>query len=517
VQTLTVPYATSADGRVTIDRWSMHQSRAVRSAYANANGRSEKELRELLKQRFPNHPLGSWALHCATREGRRLLKQKPDGRMVFGGRANLERRRKGMINAEEWRRLRRRPIEIVGDRTYTGNRHFTLDADGLRCVADFLGEEVVLHLPELTGKQGRIMRAVAALAAAGEIAVQFSLDSKTLSVSFDELDLRKLAPGMTLETAKAADLAVLGKKPKGRKRIDPNIRVRTGHYNPILSVERPVHPEWRDAIPGLKHRAIGLDLNPEWIGISVVEVTPQADARNVDDVRVLHHRLHRITIPIAAPKEAVATVMAQIATMVVSTARAWNCTTIFHEDGLGKLAWSKKSRSGPRIQTVNYWSRNALLGGLARRCAVSGLTLSPIWGGYSTTIGNICFDLPDACAAAAEIARRGIAALRGEKDRLPAVPPRVLSRRWKDEEVPGAVAKATAEATCWQSVHRAIKAAKTLGYRRLHPPLAGPGILDHDGRGYAVNRLGCGKGHGHSASPVLTRTVRDSSDRVRAA
>ena len=501
MQTITVPYVASGDDGALISRWQRLHGCVVRAGYVHAARPDgtllpEKELRDLLKAKFPEHPLGSWAIHCATREALRLRKQRPGGKIVFGGRTHLERRQKGLITAEEWRQRRQsRPIEIVGDRTYWGNRHFRLSDDALRCEVNFLGQKIALHLPEMAGAQGKLMRAVAQLAAAGEIPVQFRLGTTDLTVAFDPLDLRKLPSGTTLEALQGADLATKGHKPRGRPRKQTDRHTREHRFKPIPAEIRPVHPQWRPTIPTMATRALGVDLNPEWIAFTMVEIPAGADPRDADAVRILDHLLIRIDVPIDALSEALGTHMARAARMATSLARKWTAATIFHEDGLGKLRWSKKSRGEPATQTINYWSRNALLGGLARRCALSGLKLTPVWGGYSTTIGNMLFDLPDACAAAAEIARRGIASTRGEKDRLPAVPQTVHLRRWKDGEVPDATAQALAQAGSWPEIHRTIKAAKTIGYRRLHPLLGatGSGCLPYCNGGYAVVAVGSRK------------------------
>jgi hypothetical protein len=277
---------------------------------------------------------------------------------------------------------------------------------------------------------------------------------------------------------------------------------------------RPVHPEWRDPIPTTDTRAVGLDLNPEWIGISVVEIDANADPRDADAVRILDHRVIRLHVPIASSRQAMQTHMARCARMAVSLARKWGASTIWHEDGLGRLRWSKRSRSPVVLQTINHWSRNALLGGLARRCALAGLSCRAVWGGYSSTAGNLLFPLPDACAAATEIARRGIATARGEKDRLPAIPPRVSLRRWKDGELPDEIAQAIDDAGCWQSLHRAVKPTQgrglslAIGYRRLHPEM-GPGPR-HEDDGYAVSRSGSKKGGWSTAARPTTRTEKSA-------
>lgn len=524
MQTVIIPWKARSKGdEDAVFGWLRGQAAVIRSAYANAcndQGKflSEKELKTLLAERFPDHPLGSWAIHCAAREGLKLRRQTPEGRRVFGGRDRLERRRKGLITNAEWQRRRHmRSMEIIGDRTRWGNRHFRLSENGRQCAVEFLGKKIVVDLGEMVGKQGALVLAVAKLAAACEISITFDIGPAHLCVKFNEMDLRKLPPGMTLEEVKIAEQ---GTTRKGRKRKDPDTHYAAHRVKPV--VDRPVHPEWRDPQKIVATRAIGLDLNPEWVGISVIEVN--GDPQDADNVHILDHRLHRIAVPLAADAANMTRIMANVAAKTINLARAWNVGLIIHEDGLGKLSWSKKSaKQTNAVQTVNYWSRNALLGGLARRCKLAGIKFQSIWGGYSTTIGNLLFDLPDACASAAEIARRGYAAASGIKDRLPAVPPRVHLRRWKDGYLPEATAKAVAEATCWQTVHRAIKSAQAgscrrsgIGYRRLHPSasLMEPGSFEHLGRSYAVDRLGTGKGVSCSARPVLFRTVRNSSNQA---
>ena len=518
METVNIRYTTRTDDdRKTVDGWLRARGSVIRSAYANAEGRTDKDLKALLAKRFPHHPLGSWDLHCAVLEARTLRKHSPDGKMVFGGRKELLRRQKGLISNADWKARRdSRAITTIGDRTRWGNRHFRLSEDARTCRIEFLGNAVELNLVEMVGKHGLLARAVAKLAAACEISVQFCLTPTHISITIDPMDLRKLPGGMTLEDADRAIREAKGHKPRGRPRKDASTHYAAHRVKPVAN--RPVHPEWRAPIPTVMNRTIGVDFNPEWIAITVVEIT--GDPQDADKVRILDHQLHRIAVPIEADSANMTSVMANVAAQIVNLARAWNCGSIFHEDGLGKLAWSKKSRGGPQLQTVNYWSRNTLLGGLGRRCLLAGITLKPIWGGYSTTIGNMLFDLPDACAAAAEIARRGIASAQGIKDRFPVVPVQVASRRWKDEKLPTAMVKALASADTWQAVHRAVKSAQdkgrktdVIGYRRLHPSSSDmvPGRLLRLGNtGYAVNRLGNGKGVSCSARPVhISRTVRN--------
>ena len=511
MQTIQIPWKTSEEDQKQINEWQRQRASATRTAYANAENKTLKEIEHLLKERFPKHPLGSWDLHCAGMEGISLRKKVPDGSMIFGGKQDFDRRQKGLISNEEWKDKRHhRALEIIGDRTRWGNRHFRLSEDARKCKVEFLKKSVILNLPEIKGKQGELLKAVSQLAQACQISVQFTLSRTHLSVTFDEMDLRKLQPGQTLEQAKIAEQ---GKGRRGRKRKDAATHYASHRVKEIE--DRHVHPEWREPISTVDNRAIGIDLNPQWIGVTVIEV--DGDITNLENVRILDHKLYKIDVPFGAD-QSMQQVMANAAADCINLARAWSVGLIVHEDGLGKLRWSKTSKI---TKTINYWSRNAFLGGIQRRCKLSGVNLSSVWSAYSSTIGNLSFDLPDACAAAAEIARRGLVPKSKLRTLLPAVSPTVLDRLRKDGKVPDAVAEAIEKAECWRKVHQIIKTAQagtnkrsSIGYRRLHPTAQqlGSGSFCLNGRSYAVDRLGKGKGASCSARPVLTKKVRNSSN-----
>jgi hypothetical protein len=467
MQTISVPYACPDQDKLSLDALRRVYSAAVRTAYANARRADgtalrQKELRDLVKARFSHLGVAdAWLLHCATLEGMDLRKVRPDGRLVFGGRPKLERRRKGLISREAWREARLRPLCSRGDKTFLGNRHFRLSVDAATCTLSVYGRSVVLQLAAMRGKAGEILRQVVALAAAKAINLTFRLDSTRLHVTLDPADL-------------------------------------------------PAHPERLAPVPAVAGRALGIDLNPDWIGLSVVEVAEGADPADLRQVRLLDHRLVRLAVPPAAGAEQVREILAAAAGQALALARAWGCGEAVLEKGLGKLRSAGRNRRLNRL--LNHWARRVFGAMLARRAGLAGIGLREVWSGYSTTIGNMAFPAPDACASAAEIARRGIAAARKFKDVLPSCSREVVSGPWKDRGWPS-VALPRREAG-WAEVHRAIKAA-ALGVRRPHPELApDPGPLSAAKRaGYAVRRLGLRRRPGLVARPLARAPAgRDSSE-----
>ncbi|MBK3401636.1 hypothetical protein HPY26_02335 [Methylorubrum rhodesianum] len=500
-----MPYDVDDVGHEVLAAWRRTQSAAVRSAYANAHGRTEKQLRDLLKARFaagPNQPcaVDAWILHCATREGIKLYNQRPHGKMVFGGRKNLERRRKGLISAGDWRALRQRPLLSLGDKSVSGNRHFRLSPDARACTVRIYGTVVTLHLPEMRGKRGFLLRAVAALAAAGEINVEFRLGDKTLSVVFDPADLRRLPAGISLQQDDDARLAAKGHKARGRPRGE-SYKLQPFRW---ADVRRPVHPEWGPAIAALPGRVLAFDLNPEWIGLAVVESC--GDLRCLTATTVLDHRLVRLDLPHKAPREVVVETLAKVAGLAVRLCEAHGVGLVAMEEGLGKLRSSGKAK---RLNhRLNAWDRTTLKAMLERRLALREATLVTVWAAYSTMIGNVAFALPDACAAAAEIGRRGLAEMdwrartcvarrdgslpKGgvDKDLLPFLTPEAWPSLWKDSAVPKAdVLARLRQAGKWAQLHREIKTAK-LGVRRPHPDVPSGAEGPASVPGLAVSRLG---------------------------
>ncbi|NKL39294.1 hypothetical protein GFL49_37610 [Rhizobium leguminosarum bv. viciae] len=260
----------------------------------------------------------------------------------------------------------------------------------------------------MKGLAGKVLRQVALLASEKKINVMFRLDDEKIHVTFDPEDL-------------------------------------------------PDHPQRRLPVRPLAGRCLGIDLNPNWIGMAVAENLD--DPSSLSATSLLEHALVKLDLPIDASPELVRETLAAVADRAIGLARKHRCGTIVLEKGLGKLRSRGKNRSLNRL--LNYWARTIFVQMLTRRARLAGIQVVEVWGGYSSTIGNLAFDAPDACAAACEIARRGIARLAKAKDVLPVYEEGYVSRLWKNGKVP-------VELKSWRDVHRSIKAAN-IGYRRPHP------------------------------------------------
>ncbi len=476
MQTISVPYQISAEGRSILTRWRQGYGAIVRSAHAALRLDEHSDLKALTSSLYERHRgngIDHWIAHCAVLEAASLPRQP----IVFGGRKNLLRRQKDLISNAEWKALRLRPMTSIGVRDFSGNRHFRLSADGRICTIAILKKPVILHLPEMRGAWGQLLRALSLLAPDKEISIQFRIDSTRLHLTFDEMDLRRLAPGETLTLAKDRDRAASGRRARGRSRGATYVAPRPK----ITAADRPVHPQWRNPIPAHAGRALGIDLNPNFIGLSVVENT--GNSLSLRDCRVLDSHCIRFDLPNDASDDLVREVLSRAAGHAVRMARSWNAGLIVVEHGLGKLRSATKNRSLNRL--INFWGRSIILASLTRRARLAGLTVTTVPAAWSTTIGNLVFDLPDPCAAAAEFARRGIARA-GDKESgiLPDYDPALIRPhdRWKDRAAELGLLPDFGRIESWIACHGAIKTAHTalsrlhrrdtrVGYRRPLPAL----------------------------------------------
>lgn len=248
-------------------------------------------------------------------------------------------------------------------------------------------------------------------------------------------------------------------------------------------------------------RAVGLDLNPGWIGIAAMENSD--DPARLERTKALDWALVELAVKPGTSRESVTEMLAEVCGHAIAMARRLGAATIAVEDGLGKLR-----STGPASdlnRTLNSWARNRLVAMLRRKANLAGIDVVEVRGAYSTMIGNLAFEAPE-CASAMEIARRGIAVRAKLRDLLP-----VFDEGWRDGLRKDLALPAEAEG--WAEVHRAIKAAE-LGVRRPHPRLTAP---DPGGRllgGIAVRRLGRLRRGGLIAQPVaIGQPSQESSEK----
>jgi hypothetical protein len=94
----------------------------------------EKTVRAAVTARHGQAELGATLLQNAVLEGRKLARQYPDGKLIFGGRKLFEQRGQQAIDRDAWRQARLMPLFIQGKMNEQGNRLVRFSGKGEQAV-----------------------------------------------------------------------------------------------------------------------------------------------------------------------------------------------------------------------------------------------------------------------------------------------------------------------------------------------------------------------------------------------
>lgn len=292
-------------------------------------------------------------------------KRNPGKRMkppVFGGRKNLVRYLKKQISKDEFRKFRLRPVTIAGETRHKGNRLFNLDiAD---CMVTFKPKKGILIPVKFAAskKQKAELLKMQELCLQNRFSVAISLDNEHVSFCYDEIKLSE-----------------------GEHRFD-----------------------------GLKkNRVLGIDQNPNYVGISVIEFDGDGE------FEVLHKQafdLSRLTKKSGKPpwdktskylvnKRRHETV--QVAYAINRIMKNWRCGMLVAEDLNFRTCMQAK---GLNRLCMNTWDRKLLENKLKMLSGLHGYEFVEVNPCYSSIVGNVLYGdeyTPDMVAASIEIGRRG--------------------------------------------------------------------------------------------------------------
>jgi hypothetical protein len=203
-------------------------------------------------------------------------------------------------------------------------------------------------------------------------------------------------------------------------------------------------------------RVMGLDLNPNWIGISVLEFDEN------DNFEVIHKETFDMSSLNSKAnfdngKKRHETIEA--AKYIVNLAEHFNCAKLSIEELNIRSGNKGLGRNFNRLCN-NVWHRNLLEAQLSKRCQGNQIELVKVNAAYSSTIGNLLYGnltTPDMIAASIEVARRGYKKY-SKNWFYPAIPSNEdLRNQWKEDS-------SQMKWTSWPELHTQLKNSG-LGYR----------------------------------------------------
>ena len=372
MQTLKIKYTTDAQSSDMIREYRKQYSSVLHYAYnRRAEGISEKET-EVLCKSMNNTPLiKSVHRRCAVKNASQLVKSQSndEGRVIFGGKKNCIDRAKGLITKEEYREQRIGKLFIIGEANRHGNRIFRINknAESFTFTPE-RGKSATLMIAGGYRRYKEILRKLYKLQQSKAAPITYSLDGEYVYVTFDELLIEK--------------------------------------------------PRFRSAV---KNRVFAIDLNPNYVGWSVVDWLDSERFKVVatgiystKDINDADFALKEKKLPSTDPQRKYFTNKRNYETLEISKALV-NKATHYHCELFAVEDLSMESNDkgkGTKYNKLvnNLWNRNKLVASLQKRCNCRGIKFYAVVANYSSFIGNVLYrplGLPDMVLASIEIGRRG--------------------------------------------------------------------------------------------------------------
>lgn len=317
------------------------------------NSLKEKEVRALCNNLFKGK-INSWILQCAVKESLALQKRNKSKKVIFGGKSLLVKYLKKNISKEEYKEIKTIPISIQGETLQKGNRLFDFDfSNNLLTFKPNKSKHIEIKLGNLHRNLKRELCKIGELCLLNQTAVSIKLNNKFIWITYDETSL-----GNSL---KLKDLRL--------------------------------------------NRCIGLDLNPNYIGLSVLEF------KDNDEFKVLYKQvfdLQKLTDKKCSTEKRKYELI-KICYLIKRLMNCWKCSKLMIEDLNIKSSNKGLGKTFNRLCN-NVWNRSLVVNKLKMLSTVYGFDLIEVNPAYSSFVGNFTqgnLHTPDMVAASIEIARRG--------------------------------------------------------------------------------------------------------------
>lgn len=275
-------------------------------------GLKEKEVRSLVNSLFKNN---SWFNQCAIKIGQQLYKKHKDKGIIFGGKSLMIKYLKKLITKEEYSKLKMLPLNIQGEACKKGNRLFNFDLCNSKLELKLSKEnhtEIEFYKP--SKKQYNELCKIQELVENKQLTLTVSLNNEYIWLTFDE------------------SLLELNEKFKDLK----------------------------------KNRVLGLDLNPNYIGLSILEFNKN------DEFKVIHKQVFDLSKLNITSKKSLngksskyltnkrKYELIQVCYQINSLVNTWKCSKLCIEDLNIKSSNKGSGRTFNRLCN-NIWNRNLVI------------------------------------------------------------------------------------------------------------------------------------------------------------
>ena len=365
--TLKIKYKTTEDGLNLIEEYRKQYSSVLHYAYNRRyEGVGETDVKHQISS-LNNIPLiKSYLKSCAVKNATQLIKDGDKKQLIFGGKKNFIDRCKNRITKDEFLNKRLSKLFIIGETNYHGNRFVIINDDLLSFTfKPTMKDKIVLSIDGRYKKYKTLLNKLYHLQQDKQISITYQLDNEYIYLTYDETLLNQF--------------------------VD---------YKPI------------------KNRIFAIDLNPNYVGWSVVDwessskfEVVKSGVISIKDINDIDFGLkgksseskERIYINNKRTFETY-----EISKLLVNTAIYYRCEVF----GLEELnIKSKDTDKGKYFNKLvnNVWNRNKLVNNIKKRCNIYSIRVVLAKPNYSSFVGNFLFrdlKLPDMVLSSIEIGRR---------------------------------------------------------------------------------------------------------------
>ena len=365
MQVLKLKYQT-ADQSLNIIRDYIRQYSSVQHFVYNRiqECKSQKDIKQQIKTLNNINLLDSWFIQCSFYDIPKV------GKVIFGGKKNYFDRLKNNISKEQFKQKRLSAIYSIGEivnKSVKGNRKFHIEQD-LENIIFKPNRKLNINL-QLIGlnKRKQILSKLYQKQERKEIKIAYKLDLEYIYIIFEETDI----------------------------------------YNYETKF--------------IKNRVLSLDLNPNYIGWSIVDWKSESEFNVVKSgiysIKKLNDKVFDLKNKGYSNESSKRKYISdkrnfetlQIVKNIVNKSIYYKCQIISIEDLNIK---SKDLDKGKRLNKLvnNSWCRNVFVNNLTKRCNIYNIKLLKVKLEYSSFIGNFLYrslNLPDMVLASIEIGRRG--------------------------------------------------------------------------------------------------------------
>lgn len=325
---------------------------------------STKEMSALHRE-LNNVFIGTHLCGSAIYDAKTLFEKHKNNKVIFGGKKLFIQKCQNKITKEEWQEKRLFPLCSIGQAPNKCNRMFQIIDSTHILFKPTRVKHIVLSLPKQSKKTIKELEYLIQLQEDKAIPITYKLDSQYIYITYDYSTMKQF-------------------------------------YKPTNKIE---------------NRILAVDLNPNYIGYSVIDWQDKNSYKIIDkgvvSIKPINDKEINLSVSSTDKKKQYLHNKRKYELQIVAQklcklANHYQCNLFGIEDLSIKSSDKGKGKTFNALCN-NYWNKNIVVKQIRKYCQVYNIEYQPVMANYSSFIGNLVYrneKLPDMVLASIEISRR---------------------------------------------------------------------------------------------------------------